>query len=94
MLLINLEILKLLDLIEDEGGIPLKIKEDNQSKETIEIDENVSREEARDKIIEFLKDTPQEIIYPSDVFEELKLPYELISEIMENLESEEYLEEA
>ncbi len=65
-----------------------------KEKEVIEIDEDISREEAREKIIEFLRETPEEIIYPSDVFEELEISYELTADIMEDLESEDYLEEA
>ncbi len=85
---------ELLGVIKEEGGIPVRLKEEKKEKEVIEIDEDISREEAREKIIEFLRETPEEIIYPSDVFEELEISYELTADIMEDLESEDYLEEA
>lgn len=54
---------------------------------------DISDEQAKEEIKQWLKETDKDPIYNSDIFEELEMPYEQVQRIVNQLCEEGYLKE-
>lgn len=79
-----------LKIIKKEGGIPIKMKNDLDN---VVVVREITKDKAKEEIIEYFKEHPNRDIFPTDLNIELKIPYDLVVEILDDLEDENLIEE-
>ncbi len=83
-------------VVKEEGGIPIKIKNDESEgmEEEVVVVEEIPKEEAKDDIVQYFKNHPGEDITPTDLNLELEIPYETVVEVIKELKEEGNIEES